>query len=270
MENIRISIVIPVYNKAPFLRRCLDSVVKQTVKPYEVILIDDGSTDDGRKICNEYASHHAEEHWVVIHTENRGVSAARNFGLTLVRGDYVSFMDADDAYTLNAVETMLRYARKGLQMAQFGHYRYRHGGWGVPELATAPNGFYGFDYTPPYTSMVWNKMYSVVFLRENGIRFDSSLTFGEDETFNTACILKLKGIYCATAVTCSHFFDDKNSICRGGLCKEWLEELDRRLVAIRNAQTDKKARDWLYFVINLHRDSGTYQKYGAKPQGVLE
>jgi glycosyltransferase involved in cell wall biosynthesis len=240
------------------------------VKPYEVILIDDGSIDDGRRICNKYASLHVEEHWVVVHTENRGVSSARNLGLTLVRGDYVSFMDADDAYVLNAIETMQKYARKGLKMAQFGHYRHRLESWGVPELATAPSGFYGFDYTPQFTSMVWNKMYSMEFLRKNNIRFDKSLTFGEDEIFNTNCILKLNGIYCATDVTCSHYFDDKNSICRGGLCKEWLEELDRRLVAIRNAQTDKKARDWLYFVINLHRDSGTYQMYGAKPQGALK
>lgn len=270
MEDVKISVIIPVYNKAPFLERCLDSVMNQTVTPYEVILIDDGSTDESRWMCNEYASLHAGDHWIVVHTDNNGVSAARNLGLTLVRGNYVSFMDADDSYTLNAIETMQEYARKGLKMAQFGHYRYRLGSWGVPELATAPSGFYGFDYTPPYTSMVWNKLYSVEFLKENGIWFDKSLNFGEDEIFNTNCILKLKGIYCATEVTCSHYFDDDNSICRGGLCKEWLEELDRRLVAIRDAQTDKKARDWLYFVINLHRDSGTYQKYGAKPQGVLK
>lgn len=270
MEDVKISIIIPVYNKAPFLERCLDSVVNQTVKPYEVILIDDGSTDDGRRICNEYASMYAGDHWIVIHTENRGVSSGRNLGLTLVRGDYVSFMDADDAYTLNAIETMQKYARKGLKMVQFGHYRHRLDSCGVPELATAPSGFYDLTYTPPYTSMVWNKMYEAKFLRENGIRFDKSLTFGEDEIFNTACILKLRGIYCATEVTCSHYFDDENSICRGGLCKEWLEELDRRLVKLRDEQTDKKARDWLYFVINLHRDSGTYQMYGAKPQGDLK
>lgn len=153
MEDMKISIIIPVYNKAPFLKRCLDSVVNQTVKPYEVILINDGSTDEGRRICNEYASLHVEEHWVVVHTENRGVSSARNLGLTLVRGDYVSFMDADDAYTLNAIETMQKYARKGLKMAQFGHYRHRLESWGFPELATAPSGFYGFDYTPPFTGM---------------------------------------------------------------------------------------------------------------------
>ena len=90
------SIVIPVYNVAPYLRECLDSVVAQTFKGWEAICVDDGSTDGSGAILDEYAS--GDDRFRVVHRPNTGVSAARNFGLDMARGDYVTFLDGDDAY----------------------------------------------------------------------------------------------------------------------------------------------------------------------------
>lgn len=89
-----ISVVIPIYNAEIYLRRCLDSVVRQTYSNTEIILIDDGSTDESGKLCEEYAE--ADERIKVIHEANRGVSMARNAGLKAVQGEYICFVDADD------------------------------------------------------------------------------------------------------------------------------------------------------------------------------
>ncbi len=92
--NSLISIIIPVYNAEYWLEECLNSVINQTYANLEIILVDDGSSDNSGRICDEYAT--KDKRIKVIHTENRGVSSARNTGLDLAQGDYVSFIDSDD------------------------------------------------------------------------------------------------------------------------------------------------------------------------------
>ncbi len=89
-----ISVIIPIYNVEQYLRQCLDSVINQTYKNLEIILVDDGSTDNSGKICDEYALKDARIK--VIHKENGGVSSARNAGLDIAKGDYIGFVDSDD------------------------------------------------------------------------------------------------------------------------------------------------------------------------------
>ena len=89
-----ISIIIPVYNVEYFLPKCLDSVMKQTYRDFEVLLIDDGSTDESARICDEYASKY--ECCRVFHRQNAGVAASRNIGLSQARGKYIVFLDSDD------------------------------------------------------------------------------------------------------------------------------------------------------------------------------
>ena len=100
------SVVIPVYNGAPYLRECLDSVVAQTFANWEAICIDDGSTDGSGAILDEYAA--KDKRIMVIHAENRGVSAARNAGIDIASGKYVTFLDGDDVYEPFWLETFHR------------------------------------------------------------------------------------------------------------------------------------------------------------------
>ena len=102
-----ISIIIPVYQVAPYLRECLNSIVRQNYSNWELLLVDDGSTDESGGICDEYAS--SDLRIAVFHQENFGIGAARNVGLDNMHGEYVSFVDADDVLlTTDYLRELLR------------------------------------------------------------------------------------------------------------------------------------------------------------------
>ena len=94
MKQPLVSIIVPIYKVEPYLRRCLDSIVKQTYTNLEIILVDDGSPDACPQICDEYAAR--DKRIVVIHKDNGGLSDARNAGLDICKGEYISFIDSDD------------------------------------------------------------------------------------------------------------------------------------------------------------------------------
>lgn len=95
MEQMpKVSVIVPVYNVAPYLRQCMDSVINQTYRNIEIICIDDGSTDESGKILDEYAK--SDDRFNVVHTNNAGVASARNIGLSLASGEYLLFVDGDD------------------------------------------------------------------------------------------------------------------------------------------------------------------------------
>ncbi|MBR4857561.1 MAG: glycosyltransferase [Clostridia bacterium] len=111
MENQPlVSVIIPVYNVEEYLRECVDSVLNQTYKHFEIILVDDGSTDSSGKICDEYVEN--DERISAVHQKNGGLSAARNSGLSEAEGKYVYFLDSDDYITDNALETLVEIAEK--------------------------------------------------------------------------------------------------------------------------------------------------------------
>ena len=102
MEKPLISVIVPVYNVKQYLRRCVDSILKQTYENIEIVLIDDGSTDESGAICDRYAQ--KDVRVKVIHKENGGVSSARNEGLKYIKGKYVNFLDSDDKLSENTLE----------------------------------------------------------------------------------------------------------------------------------------------------------------------
>lgn len=105
-----ISVIIPVYNVAPYLPACLDSVLAQSYTDIEVILVDDGSTDDSREVCNDYACRDARV--TVLCQPNQGASAARNRGLNEAKGAFVTFIDADDVVHHRYLEVMLEVMQR--------------------------------------------------------------------------------------------------------------------------------------------------------------
>ena len=104
----KISVIVPVYNVEKFIRRCLDSIRNQTLKDLEIILVDDGSTDNSGVICDEYAK--LDNRIIVIHKENGGLSSARNRGLDSASGEWIAFVDSDDYLEKNMYETLYKTA----------------------------------------------------------------------------------------------------------------------------------------------------------------
>ena len=117
-----ISIIVPVYKTEQYLNRCIDSIINQTYKNLEIILIDDGSHDGCGKICDEYAK--KDERIKVVHKSNGGMSSARNVGLDTAKGDYIAFVDSDDYIALDMMEKMRAYvADNNADMAVCGFTR---------------------------------------------------------------------------------------------------------------------------------------------------
>ena len=108
MNGIKVSVVVPVYNVEKYLEKCLDSIVKQTHRNIEIILVDDGSTDKSGSILDRYAQN--DRRITVIHKKNEGVSVARNTGIETASGEYVCFADADDYLMPDNVEYLLTLA----------------------------------------------------------------------------------------------------------------------------------------------------------------
>ena len=105
----KVSIIIPIYNTEKYLRQCLDSVINQTLKDIEIIIINDGSTDNTLEIINSYAD--KDSRIVVIDQENIGLGASRNKGMKIAKGEYVTFLDGDDWFTEEAFETAYNEAK---------------------------------------------------------------------------------------------------------------------------------------------------------------
>lgn len=110
MENIRVSIIVPIYNVEKYLEECLESLVNQTLQEIEIILVIDGSTDGSEMIAQKYADKYDNIRMIV--QENQGLSGARNTGLKAAKGKYVYFVDSDDYISLNAMELLYHTAEE--------------------------------------------------------------------------------------------------------------------------------------------------------------
>lgn len=181
------SIIIPVYNVAPYLRECLDSVLAQTFTDWEAICVDDGSTDGSGSILDEYAA--KDKRFTVIHQPNAGVSAARNKGLDNIRGEYFGFIDPDDILKCDYIEHLLSLVKgKSNCIAAIGWSEFVDGTRDGLTLCS-PKASHGVHRPNEsgvlfHTGVLWNKIYpkSLVAAHPN-IRFCEGLYIGEDVLF---------------------------------------------------------------------------------------
>lgn len=115
---IKLSFIVPIYNVEPYLRKCVDSLLAQDYSDYEIILVDDGSPDACPAICDEYAAIH--ENIRVVHRENGGLSAARNSGIEVAKGEYICFVDSDDYWEPNVIGRLMeQIERDDLDVLRF-------------------------------------------------------------------------------------------------------------------------------------------------------
>lgn len=113
-----ISVIVPVYNTAEYLERCVNSIINQTYKNLEIILIDDGSTDRSGKICDKFKEE--DTRVSVVHQKNSGPSVARNYGLSIAKGEYIGFVDSDDYIAADMYEQLYGSMRSGIDIVCCG------------------------------------------------------------------------------------------------------------------------------------------------------
>lgn len=167
-NNCLVSVVIPVYNVVPYLRECLDSVIQQSYNKLEIIIVDDGSTDESGSICDEYAAN--DQRIIVIHKQNGGLGNARNVGMAHATGKYIIFLDSDDYWELQTIERLVSEAEKNqTELIAFSAEPF----WdGIPDKNSI---------TPSYLHKVQNEVV------KNGI--DSfALARAEGEYYPSACL----------------------------------------------------------------------------------
>lgn len=163
MKTPIISIIIPVYNAASYLETCLNSIISQTFEDYEVIMIDDGSTDESGIVCDLYSK--KDKRFQVIHQKNSGVSNARNVGLTVSQGEYILFVDSDDYIGDKLLEKLTcQISKSNADLIIFGYNEVKQDGIHTvefhPECDFCNHEMVLQDVlTDKITNFLWNKMY---------------------------------------------------------------------------------------------------------------
>lgn len=186
------SVIVTIYNKGPYLHRCLDSVLAQTFSDFELILVDDGSTDGSSEICKEYAV--KDKRVKVLIKNNGGVSSARNIGMEEAKGEWITFVDADDYVDRCYLESLLPQAEEDFVMDSSdarsphfidGHYQGKQ--------------IFSVALSDWHILCPWGKLYKLDRIRESAIRFDESLSNGEDTLFNLNYLAHVKNLRVASS-----------------------------------------------------------------------
>ena len=198
---VKVSVIIPVYNAEKTIERCVRSVLDQEFQDLELIAVDDGSKDASGKILDEIAEKDSRLH--VVHVENGGVSRARNIGLSLIQGEYVQFLDADDYIPMESTKLLVRTMEKSqcdLVIADFyrvvGDKVARKGSIRSDALLTLQEFATLMMESPSdfYYGVLWNKLYRSSILLENDLKMDEDLNYCEDFIFNMEYLLHTKTI----------------------------------------------------------------------------
>lgn len=204
MNKSLVSIIVPIYNVEGYLSQCLDSIIAQTYREWECVLVDDGSKDGSGRICEEYAS--KDSRFKVIHKPNGGVSSARNIGLEQTKGEWVFFSDADDLLEVDALETLIKGTESGSPFIMAGFNKLSEDKnlieTNTKEIIKEISVEEAImeQYKPSdfsYQGYLWCKLFRLDIIKDNHLRFDEGISFNEDGLFimQYICCLKDKVYY---------------------------------------------------------------------------
>lgn len=164
-KKTAISVIVPVYKVEPYLRRCVDSILAQSYRDFELIMVDDGSPDRCGAICDEYAEQYSFIR--VIHQENQGQAAARNHAVSLSRGEWIIFIDSDDFVELDYIAYLVSLQKKYNADIAIGGFRYLYEGEKKPERRMETEelcmgtvkALQRMNYTKGFGAVSWAKLY---------------------------------------------------------------------------------------------------------------
>ena len=190
-----ISVIVPIYNVEPYLGECLDSLCGQTLRNIEIIGVDDGSTDGSGALLDEYAA--KDKRIIAVHQKNAGVSAARNAGMRLARGEYLAFVDGDDWMERTAYEDILQKLQgRRPDIVIFQNLSVEGGlarkNFRNETLAQENPPFE--ELVMRYGAQVTTKLFKRLFIREAGVSFTQGIVLGEDTIFCTESFARAESV----------------------------------------------------------------------------
>ena len=217
MSNYKVSVIVPIYNIEQYIRRALDSLANQTLKELEVILVDDGSTDNSGSIADEYAEKFAN--FSVIHKMNGGSSDARNIGIEVSSAQYIGFIDPDDYAEFNMFEQLYSSVVKNESDIAICSYieEYSENNF---QNRTVSFSFENNDVNSlicefingRFGAYAWNKLYKTSIIKDESIEFPKGIQLGEDTVFLCE-YLKHIDAFSVVDLYLYHYIRNSNSIC---------------------------------------------------------
>ena len=200
----RVSVIIPVYNSEQYLRDCLDSLLNQTLKEIEIICVDDGSTDNSLSILNNYSK--IDNRIIILKQENKGGGIARNYGMSIAKGEYLFFLDSDDFFEENLLYETVKAADNTLAdivICLFKRYNNTSGNYSDENFGFIKKNFrkflFNFHTNPKkflesFTPAPWNKLFRHSFIKKNGLYFQG-IKRTNDLYFTITSLVSAKKIY---------------------------------------------------------------------------
>lgn len=232
MNEIKISVIIPIYNSEKYLHKTIKSVIDQTCRRIEIICVDDGSNDSSLEICNEFKRN--DDRIVVVEQKNKGVSSARNSGLKIAKGEFIIFLDSDDCYDINAFDSMYNDIVRNNVDVVFYNLVNDYNGKFVIRNCRIKDGIYKVKEIEDIllddgsiTGILFGSSCSAIYkrniIRNNKLAFDIDLSVNEDGFFNLEYILKSNKI-----MSCSnkkYYFYRQTSL--NDKNKDYIDSLDK-------------------------------------------
>lgn len=225
-KEIKVSVIIPVYNVEKYIERCLESVIHQTLKEIEIIIINDGSKDNSSKKIEKFLG---DDRVIYVKTENKGLSAARNRGLKIAKGEYIGFVDSDDYIDLDFYEKLYKRIKEtNADIAAASIVRH-HGtfekwrvNYDLNKTTTDKNEMFKL-VKYPNQSYVWNKIYKKEFLNSINFEFMEGVYY-EDVLAQSKLLVECKKLATVTGTNYYYMVNDGASIVKSKQTKKKLSD----------------------------------------------
>ena len=249
-KQIKVSVIVPVYNVGKFVGKCIESIQNQTYRDIEIILVNDGSTDDSGLICNRYSE--KDNRIKVLHQSNKGVSVARNVGIQIATGEYICFVDGDDYISVDYVEYLLHLLIK--QEAEIALSTEWFTSYNTKQVTRQYNKcLSGEEATKEILCYripigVNNKLFRSNFIFDNNLKFIDGLPIGEGFNFNTAAFQRCRKVAVGNKKIYFYRKDNELSVTTRFNAEKWEKGL-YALTQIKNdmiLHTDELTDAWNY------------------------
>lgn len=289
MDNIGsplVSIIVPVYNEEMYLDDCISSIISQTYKNFELILVDDGSTNTAGKICDKWASKYKQIH--VIHKQNEGLSSARITGLSHSSGEWITFVDNDDIIYKDMLNILMNHVQKDIDIVAGGRFDTEH-----PEKVNWPNSFesytskgsevcekIGKDQQKTIITPLWGKIYRRSFLDKFDLLKYKSLCptiYFEDVLMTPILFNEAKNICIIKAPLYIHRSVDTSISRSGKLNSFYYEQIDSGNILVKYCKKHQLKETYeyelaiyihsiirIYCLINLYLGKDDAKEYKQK------